>query len=582
MNRFRMLVSVLLAAVSLAAAAQFGAGPQLGIRALADMDAYTPGSGARVAIEIVIPEGWHINAHEPLEDFLIATALRFSAPEGIRVLQVVYPEPEILTFSFSDEPMAVYEGRILLGVRVELANDLAPGNHVLSAVVEYQACDDRQCFPPTEKAIDIALEVAPAGTPTNAQHDDVFASLTFTGDGPSDSGAEPAATVEMAAPAVSEGAWEAYMDRFAIAGTASGYLESAEFIAFVERAERGESQASAGVFAGRSVWMVLALTLIGGLLLNLTPCVLPMIPINIAVIGAGAAGGRGRGVALGATYGVAIALVYGLLGAIVVVTTGTFGALNASPWFNGAIAVIFVALALAMFDVWNLDFTRFQTRLGRPGAGRKGSFAVAFFMGGIAALLAGACVAPVVIAVVLFSRDLYAQGNALGLALPFFLGLGMAIPWPVAGAGLSLFRPGRWMMYVKYAFGVIILGMAAYYGYLAYGQFDNRYLVDRAAVMQSVEGVEEEGWHTSLTAGLAEAERTGQPVLVDFWATWCKNCLVMNKTTFKDPVVLERLGDYVKIKYQAEVPGAPGTREVLERFGVIGLPTYAILTPLDP
>ena len=94
---------------------------------------------------------------------------------------------------------------------------------------------------------------------------------------------------------------------------------------------------------------------------------------------------------------------------------------------------------------------------------------MSFVMGGVAALLAGACVAPVVIQVVLFASNLYANGSPIALALPFLLGVGMAIPWPIAGAGLAaLPRPGKWMVRVKQAFGVIILATAAYYGYESY------------------------------------------------------------------------------------------------------------------
>ena len=90
-------------------------------------------------------------------------------------------------------------------------------------------------------------------------------------------------------------------------------------------------------------------------------------------------------------------------------------------------------------------------------------------MGAVAALLAGACVAPVVIQVVLFSSDLYATGTKAALALPFLLGVGMAIPWPIAGAGIAaLPKPGAWMVRIKQVFGVVILATAAYYGYEAY------------------------------------------------------------------------------------------------------------------
>jgi thiol:disulfide interchange protein len=304
-----------------------------------------------------------------------------------------------------------------------------------------------------------------------------------------------------------------------------------------------------------------------------------MIPINLAIIGAGAqAGSRGRGFLLGGAYGAAMAVVYGVLGLIVILTAGTFGTINSSPWFNLGIAVLFVALALAMFDVFVIDFSRFSSNV-RVGEARRGSFLVAFGMGAVAALLAGACVAPVVIQVVLFSSNLYSTGTRMALALPFFLGIGMAVPWPIAGAGIAaLPRPGAWMVRIKQVFGVVILATAAYYGYEAYSLFANRW-VSAADVSSSVEEKLKEGWHASLAEGLALAEREHKPVLIDMWATWCKNCLTMDKTTLKDETVASALAGYVKIKFQAENPDEPAAKEVMQRFGVVGLPTYVILRP---
>jgi thiol:disulfide interchange protein len=201
-------------------------------------------------------------------------------------------------------------------------------------------------------------------------------------------------------------------------------------------------------------------------------------------------------------------------------------------------------------------------------------------MGAVAALLAGACVAPVVIQVVLFSSDLYAAGTAAALALPFFLGLGMALPWPLAGAGIAaLPRPGAWMVRIKQGFGIVILATAAYYGYTAYGLFANRW-VDADLVASSVEEKLKEGWYSSLDTGLSVAAREQKPVLVDFWATWCKNCLTMDKTTLADPEVVAALSGYVKVKYQAEFPDEPPARDVLQRFEkAVGLPAYVILRP---
>ena len=99
----------------------------------------------------------------------------------------------------------------------------------------------------------------------------------------------------------------------------------------------------------------------------------------------------------------------------------------------------------------------------------KSQSLVAFSLNGMAALLAGACVAPVVISVLLLSTQLYSKGAVVGLLLPFLLGLGMALPWPFAGASLTFLpKPGQWMKWVKYSFGVLILVFSFYYGHLAY------------------------------------------------------------------------------------------------------------------
>src|SRR5262245_6304908 len=231
-----------------------------------------------------------------------------------------------------------------------------------------------------------------------------------------------------------------------------------------------------------------------------------------------------------------------------------------------------------MFDVVSLDFSRLSSRI-RFDERSRGTFGLAFGMGAVAALLAGACVAPVVVEVVVFASQLYAGGTAAALALPFVLGLGMGVPWPAAGAGLaSLPRPGAWMVRVKQAMGVFILGTAVYYAYLGYGILSSRW-VDPAVVKAGVEEQLKAGWYSSLSEGLRVAERDRTPVLIDFWATWCKNCSVMDKTTLRDPDVLAKLSRYTKIKFQAEDLNAFPAKELMQRVGGVGLPTYVILRP---
>lgn len=357
---------------------------------------------------------------------------------------------------------------------------------------------------------------------------------------------------------------------FHVTATTGGYMSSSAFLEFLHAADGAGPQRTA--FDGQGPVFIGAAILLGGVLLNLTPCVLPMIPINLAIIGAGrAASSRRRGWLLGAAYGAGMAVVYGLLGGLIVATTGTFGLLNASPWFNAAIAVLFLILGLAMFDVLTVDFSRWS-KITMVNEDSRGSVALALFMGGVAALLAGACVAPVVIQVVALSSRLYSDGWRLALALPLILGLGMGLPWAFAGAGLAaLPKPGAWMVRVKQGLGVCILFTAAYYGYEAF-----TLARPHAGPVATVEG-----WHQSLDEGLAQARREGKPVFLDVWATWCKNCVAMDATTFRDPKVREALDGYVKVRFQAEDLERPDVSALLDRLDSVGLPTYAVLRPTD-
>jgi cytochrome c biogenesis protein CcdA/thiol-disulfide isomerase/thioredoxin len=539
------------------------------------------GGTLRGALTVALPEGFHVQSNKPRDPSLIPTVLTVDAPAGISITEIVFPTPIDVKLAGTDEPLAVFEREFSIGIRFAIASTVASGEIVVPAHLRYQACNDTTCFAPKTADTHWTVRVVPAGTAVSRQHGDVLDRIAFgRGEAPAQatvsvgprtpSGSGPNGTDRAAGEDVA-------LDAFTVLGTTGGYLGRDEFMTFVRNAENGVKQR--GLFEGRGPLAILLIVFLGGLALNLTPCVLPMIPINLAIIGAGTrAGSRGRGFLLGGTYGAAMALVYGVLGLVVILTAGTFGTINASPWFNLGIAILFVALALAMFDVITIDFTRFSSGVGTGSAGR-GPFLLAFSMGAVAALLAGACVAPVVIQVVLFSTNLYAKGTTIALALPFFLGVGMAVPWPIAGAGLAaLPKPGAWMVRVKQVMGIIIFATAAYYGYEAYGLFADRW-VDASEVSASVQEQVKAGWHPSLAEGLATATREHKPVLIDMWATWCKNCLTMDQTTLKDPAVVAALDGYVKIKFQAEDPDRQPAKAVMQRFDAVGLPTYVILKP---
>ncbi len=516
--------------------------PKADTAAIVEHDTIRAGGPARVALQVSLPETFHVQSNKPRDPSLIATELSIDAPPGVTVQEVVFPAATDLKQEGADQPLAVFPHAFDLGVQLAIAGSVAPGDVIVPVHLRYQACDDHLCFPPATANARWTLHVVAADAATGpassgSVYRSVFDKIAF-GHGEAPAAATIVATAKApGVPSRAIGADPGSLDRFAVAGVAGGYLGSGDFLKFIHNAESGVRER--GLFEGQGPLAILLIVFLGGLALNLTPCVLPMIPINLAIIGAGAqAGSRGRGFLLGSVYGAAMATVYGVLGLIVILTAGTFGTINSSPWFNLGIAVLFVVLGLAMFDVIEIDLSRYSSGF-RSGDKSRGTLLLAFSMGAVAALLAGACVAPVVIEVVLFSSNLYATGTHVALALPFVLGIGMAVvPWPVAGAGLlraaeagrvdgarssrrsassSSRRPRTTVI-------------SATRKLLSEADGSMRARWNRASSRKS-----RRGGRPLLPEGLAAAARDHKLVhSVDMWATWCKNCLTMDKTTLQN------------------------------------------------
>ena len=382
-------------------------------------------------------------------------------------------------------------------------------------------------------------------------------------------------TVEAVKEATSEvsSSMKEMLSHFKTGGVTEGYMRPKAFLEWLETAREGKTDGEGNllqrILLRYGLWLVALLLLPLGAMLNLTPCVLPMIPINLAILGAGAKDGKkGRGFGLVLGYALGMALSYGLLGVIVVLTGSRFGAINSSAWFNFAVALVFVFLGLAMFDVFSIDFSRYR---GQGGMQRRGTVVGAFLLGGLTAILAGACVAPVLIWVLVMATEMYADGKQIGLILPFLLGAGMGLPWPFLGAGLSMLpKPGAWMEKVKKLFGVLIFVMAIYYAHVGWNLLNWK-----------TEGVSTDGWRTDVTQALEDASKDGRPVLIDFWGMSCKNCVMMDKTTLKDNDVTAwfEKNKAVLLKVQGDNEADAEAQALMKRHQVIGFPTYVLLLP---
>jgi len=217
----------------------------------------------------------------------------------------------------------------------------------------------------------------------------------------------------------------------------------------------------AALHGGR--FMAFFLVFAGGLLSSLTPCVYPMIPITISVIGGQKQGSRFHSFFLSVFYVLGIAVIYTALGIAAVASGTLFGTISSNTWVLFTVANICLIFGLSMFDVFMINVP-FLTNL-HSGKAKGGSFAGVFLMGIIFGLVASPCTAPVLGVVLAFvsTTKSYVYGGSLLFVYALGLGTLLILIGTFSGALLRLPKSGKWMEYVKKFFGVIMFGMAEYF-----------------------------------------------------------------------------------------------------------------------
>lgn len=328
-----------------------------------------------------------------------------------------------------------------------------------------------------------------------------------------------------------------------------GAMPKDEFLAFL----RGTpASAPADDLESHSVIMVFLLVLLGGLAANLTPCVLPLVPVNLALVG--------KGAWRGAAYGLGITLAYGALGIAAAFGGMAFGAIQSNPWFNLFTATVFVVLGLAMSEVFFIDFAKYRrvTRTGGP-----------FLLGVGAAVLAGACVEPILLATLVLTAKWFAAGKVWAVVLPFVLGAGMGLPWPFAAAGLSVLpKPGAWMRWVNRVFVLVLFGMAIWYGWLAWRGFSHVRAAENVAPP-----------HDASERGAQSSRLLNRPILVVVGAPWCKNCTAMKRTVLREPDVVDEMTRF-EVKYiEIDTPEDFKKYPELDGLDIPGVPAYVVIEP---
>ncbi len=550
---------------SLTVNAQFGMHKDLvKLKTLKSFDNVYTGGEFKLAVIADIDSTWHINSNKPNEDFLIPSEITIESNDGFNLKKVVYPKANELKLGFSDKPLSVWEEEAVIGGLVEVPVNLKPGDYSFVVTLNYQACNNQTCLPPTLVQDTVQLKVVDRQTPVSETNQAVFSKIDL-----GYTGAAAAATSD---------------DDSSISST----LESS------------------GLLLG------LLFVFIGGLALNLTPCVYPLIPITIGYFGGQSEGNTKKLVLMGLLFVMGMSITYSVIGVVTSLSGAVFGSLLQNTYVILFVVLIFIVLSLSMFGVYEF---RLPTSLMAKAGGAKSGMFGAFFMGLTMGIVAAPCIGPFVLGLVTYVA---AKGDPFyGFLIFFVLAMGLGTPYLFlaifSGKIKKLPRAGEWMDAVKHIFGFVLLGMAAYFalpllpksiaGYvlpifmliaavyiLFFDKLANNIkgfrifkvvfsiILIGVAVYSLIPSERNSiNWSHYNEEALTASLSSNKAVIIDFYADWCIPCKELEAMTFSDPNIIKESSRFAAFKADMTKSLAPEVEKLRNKYKIVGVPTVLII-----